>query len=99
MPLDGEAEDQKGLCSHSIHDKITQGSLWADALEQKDSDGAIESLWRRRFNEIFWFCTPLGVPGVIWWGALGVQGFAGGFSRIPGGRRDSLGIPRIPLIG
>ena len=43
---------QKGVRSHSIHDKTVQGSPWGDALQRKDSDATIESFWRRKLVEL-----------------------------------------------
>ena len=84
LPLHGGPGDQKELRSHRIHDKMVQESHWADALDQQDSDEAIQSFWRCKLIEIGSLCdlsevpreSPFGpwkVPGVPSgvWGRLG----------------------------
>ena len=89
--------------------KTVQGSPWDDALQQADSDAAIEGFCRRKFVEISLLCPWgfLGMPG--WsqglprgsqeraWGSQerhqGSQGRAQGIPGIPGGSRDVRASP------
>ena len=41
-----------GLHSRSKHDKTVQGISWADVLQRKDSDAAIDSCWRCKLVKI-----------------------------------------------
>ena len=47
--------DQEGLHSQSIHHEKGEGSHWGDALQQADSDAAIESFQRCALVEIWPF--------------------------------------------
>ena len=67
-------------------DKTVQGSAWGDALQQADSDAAIESFWRWKFVEIWPFLLSRWVPG-------GVREVPEGSPGIPGGSLGSLRGP------
>ena len=41
----GPVADQKRLHSWRIHHKTLKGGLWDNALQQADSDAAIDSFW------------------------------------------------------
>ena len=53
-------ETKNEVCSFSIHDKSVQGTVWADALQRKDSDAAFECSWRWKPDE------KLQVANVLW---------------------------------
>ena len=87
--------DHKGLRSPCVHHKAVQGSRWDDALQQKDSDAAIESFWRCKFVEPLPILWSMGVPR----GPRGVPGASrGGSQGRAWGSPGSQGAPKTYSI-